>query len=914
MRSAISVAQWNIHGLLDTFDDVDFIKNIEAHDIVGLCETFTGTDFDFTIPGYCSPFKKCREKCKTNNRYYGGMVLLIRESIKPGVEILNTKGSEEIWIRLKKDWFNLPADKFICFVYIPPAETGHELFDSRFVQLQNSIQCFQNKGDVLILGDLNSRVQDRPDFIEFDEAKHGHDDFDIYTPDRMVGPRVSQDPTFKNGQNLLDLCIANKLRILNGRKLGDLLGNPTYFGPRGTSIIDYALADEHILDSILFFQVHPSMGHISDHCMISLTIQANLYTQNTNVITGHASIKHYRFDDKSRLIFKEHLNTPEITSLITDQLKSKVPIDNIDSWVESINSIFYNIANKTFGPNKIRIKRKKKLRRTIKPKAWHDQDCFSLKKELKTLDKIRFLFPLDKNIRMQYFIKLKTYKETVRRKKRMFKQGLVDQLERLSQTDPNSYWKLVEKLKDYEKKDQTSYIALDSWVDYFKELYSTNTDPAHEPFHADILNELKSLEKSPIFNELNFKINNDEILQAINKLKVSTAAGYDRISGEMIKLGKDAFLPLLSKLFNNIFLSGSYPELWRNCVVTPIFKKGDPYDPNNYRGISVNCTLSKVYNSILNNRLTKFCDKHKLISDSQIGFKKKARTIDHVFVVNTLFESFCKNGKKLYLCFIDFKKAYDSVWRDGLLYKLLKNEIGGLFYSQIKSLYSSDKIYVKTQGNIDGGFSSCKGVKQGDTLSPLLFNLYINEITDIFNNHPDSPILNGRPINCLLYADDLVLISTSKEGLQSHLDSLSSFCIKWKLNVNLSKSKVLIMNRSGRLITDNFSYQGTTLECVKMYPYLGIPITNSFSFNHISQFFKNKGMKAAAKLKRMLLNCDVNKKLSMKLFDQLITPICLYGCELWGLPKVNCKAFTRATTSYKLENTFDNIILWLKEC
>ena len=147
-------------------------------------------------------------------------------------------------------------------------------------------------------------------------------------------------------------------------------------------------------------------------------------------------------------------------------------------------------------------------------------------------------------------------------------------------------------------------------------------------------------------------------------------------------------------------------------------------------------------------------------------FLPNHRTSDHILPLIDKYVNHVAKGK-LYTCFIDFKKAFDSVWHDGLFYKLLQYNIGGKFYDLIK-------IFTLKPNRAEF-FNYCKGVRQGCILSPMLFNLYLNEIPFLLDREGTDPIVlpNGSLLNCLLYADDLVLIFHSAEGLQKQLSILS---------------------------------------------------------------------------------------------------------------------------------------------
>ena len=136
-----------------------------------------------------------------------------------------------------------------------------------------------------------------------------------------------------------------------------------------------------------------------------------------------------------------------------------------------------------------------------------------------------------------------------------------------------------------------------------------------------------------------------------------------------------------------IFTQGNYPIKWTEGIISAIFKNGDPSNPENYRGITLCSNLSKLFSSIRNNRLVKFLQEHNLSSVEQIGLKKKARTADHLFVLKSILDSHLGKGKQIFACFVDFRKAFDTVWWNGLFYKILKTGIRGNFYDILKSMY-----------------------------------------------------------------------------------------------------------------------------------------------------------------------------------------------------------------------------------
>ena len=183
-----------------------------------------------------------------------------------------------------------------------------------------------------------------------------------------------------------------------------------------------------------------------------------------------------------------------------------------------------------------------------------------------------------------------------------------------------------------------------------------------------------------------------------------------------------------------------------------------------------------------------------------MGFRKGFRTSDHVFTLKTIIEKYFCENKKLYFCFVDFKKAYDSIWRKALFFKLATYNLSSNFTQLLKNMYEKVNMSVRLPDGIAKSFLSNIGLKQGCNLSPILFNIFINDINEIFDKTFCQPAkIKNITLNSLLYADDLVLISETSSGLQNCLDSLQSYCQKWGLTVNIKKTKAMVVE--GKLIS-----------------------------------------------------------------------------------------------------------------
>ena len=210
--------------------------------------------------------------------------------------------------------------------------------------------------------------------------------------------------------------------------------------------------------------------------------------------------------------------------------------------------------------------------------------------------------------------------------------------------------------------------------------------------------------------------------------------------------------------------------------------------------------------------------------------------------------------------------------------------ITGNFYNLIKHMYSSTKIKLRLAQGLSGKFSGNTGIKQGDGLSPLLFNIFINDLNYIFDKTCDPVNLSEMQISNMLYADDLLIISKSQAGLQRCVDKLSLYCHKWHLNINMVKTKTMVISSSGKMpksFTINLNNQ--PIEQTKTYKYLGLNIHNNGNFKKGTANLKQKALKAWFKCRSILNSNKINNtELYLQLFDKLVKPILMYGCEVWG--------------------------------
>jgi hypothetical protein len=191
------------------------------------------------------------------------------------------------------------------------------------------------------------------------------------------------------------------------------------------------------------------------------------------------------------------------------------------------------------------------------------------------------------------------------------------------------------------------------------------------------------------------------------------------------------------------------------------------------------------------------------------------------------------------------QKAFDWVDRDLLFYKLLQNNIDGRMYYAIKALYSNPVARIRLNNAYTDWFDTSSGVKQGDTLSPTLFGIYINDLVAEVNRHNLGIKLGNIKVSILLFADDIVLIAENEEKLQKMLDIVHKWCSKWRLAVHKDKTKVMHFRKVRQARSWYvFKYGNIDLEVVNKYKYLIIVLNEHLNFTVTADILAGAGGRA----------------------------------------------------------------------
>ena len=376
----------------------------------------------------------------------------------------------------------------------------------------------------------------------------------------------------------------------------------------------------------------------------------------------------------------------------------------------------------------------------------------------------------------------------------------------------------------------------------------------------------------PITPLLNIPISVDGVKKLLSTLDSSKSCGPDNIPARILKHCCDEIAPILTVIFTQSLNSGNLPEDWLTANVTPTFKKGDRANPSNYRPISLTSICSKLLEHILYHSIMDHLTAHQILCDKQYGFRPNHSCETQLLNIVEEIQLSLDHHHAVDLVFIDFRKAFDTVPHQRLMKKLHHYGIQGNIYNWIFSWLTKRTQRVVIKGHSSTSIHVDSGVPQGTVLGPLMFLLYINDITTNITS------------SVRLFADDCVLyrvIHSEQDHhlLQQDLNYIIQWTKRWQMSLNTNKCAILTCSRSTSPPEFQYYIDNEALTRTNQHLYLGVLFHSSMSFSpHISNITSN-AIKSLNFVRRNLNNCDESVKSAAYL--GLIRPKLEYASSVW---------------------------------
>ena len=749
------------------------------------------------------------------NRLKGGVLTLIRNSI-PATEIKrSTANSGTEFITVK---IILPEKEILVMnVYCP---------SDREIETSN----FPNKENTIILGDFNSH-----------------------------SPSWGYDTIDNRGEIIEDWLIENKFILINKPDDEHTFWSRAW---KSSSTPDLAFASENI-QKVSSRTVCDQLGG-SDHRPVIIKLH--------NQPTGRYFCKEpswnfkkanwSKFDKLSesmceRKPFVEsnniHRNVENFTSGILEAAKCSIPrgrrYDYKPYWSDQLNELHNNMS-----------------------KARDNMETFPNSESISAHSRARELYEEEKIQSSQKAWKEKTESLNMER-------------------DGDKIWKLTNSLNDdlqdsYKptvlKNDNEEILtgkkAADKLAEHFKEISNLKIprEKANET-RQQIKHESRNQQPNECMTA-NFTM--QELNKAIHKLKNKKAPGPDGITNEMIKHLSNYAKNYLLQIFNQSWNTGTFPQYWKEATIIPIPKKGkDRTQSSGYRPISLLSCLGKLMERLVNNRLQYHLEKNGLLNPIQSGYRKNRSTEDQVTLLVQEIENAFQEKMKTIAVFVDLTAAFDKVWKDGLLLKLLRKQVNGNMFQWIKNFLFQRTARVKIDGYKSSLVKLREGVPQGGVISPTLFIIFIDDITEKLTTH----------ISRALHADDLAVwtasenLSTAYVRMQMTMEKIGKWADEWLVTINKKKTEATVFSLSPKKEEVNLKINGESIPQQDTPTYLGVKLDKRLTWApHIANM-ESKAIKKMAVMKKLAgTKWGANANILKQVYSGSVRPQLEYGATSWG--------------------------------
>ena len=733
-------------------------------------------------------------------------------------------------------------------IYAPDSSYDDEVYYEFYDRLEDQINKLPLNHNYILLGDFNAKVGENPGIIWPNNAG-----------------RFGYGEINDRGSYLLQFCATHNLVITNTLFKHKPNRRPTWLHPDGVhrNQIDFIITQQKLKSCVKNSRVYNSASVGSDHSLLMSKIELQVAQKKffSKRIPKRFNVEKFITDAQC---------AEQYQIKIGGQFEALLALDDEEINVEELYSQFKEITNNA---TKESVGyRTRKLVESMSP------DLEMLCERRRSL-RLKYLNePNSGTIHSEYRAINKEVKNKVKACKTEQLRKKVEELESdFQNSNSHNLFKAVRNLESKppkaltaaKDKEGTPKTKLDEvltcWEEYFKE--HLNTEFPHDNSALD------TIPDPPQDAEPSLDISVDEIRAAIKRCKCRKAPGVDQITAEAIRFGGEPMVQMLHKILKRIWIEEKTPKDWSRMIVSPVHKKGDRLNPANYRAISLLSIPGKIFSQILLDRIKTKTE--SILGESQFGFRPNRGTIDAVFVTRQILEKAKEHNVNIHLNFIDFKSAFDTIWRIAL-WKMMKSiGIDPKIVRIIEKLYQDTECAVVIDGNLTKWFHVLVGVRQGCLLSPTLFNIFLDFVMAELKSIQTSLQLTENLSCDIRYADDTTLIATVFEKLKLSTAELEQSCEKWGVKINSAKTK-LISTVQGEISINN-----QIIENVNSFVYLGSVIPNT-----ADDVIRRIALAAQAfgRLNEVIWrNRDISLPLKTRLYGALIVPIATYASETWTL-------------------------------
>nr|KAG5698059.1 hypothetical protein BaRGS_016707 [Batillaria attramentaria] len=768
-----------------------------------------------------------------------------------GWEPVNSRIITAKFITKKKD---IKLNIIQC--YAPTNDAEEEKKDDFYQQLQTVIDRGGAKDMTILMGDFNAKIGSDNRGYEDTMGTHGLGQMN------------------ENGERFADFCALNQLVIGGSIFPHKRIHKATWRSPDHVTEnqIDHICISRKFRRSWRDVRVMRGADVSSDHHLLARTLRLRLKRHtNANSTRTRYNVGLLRNTD-TQAAFRISLSNrfQPLQDLIED---SEMDIET--QWEHS-KKLWHDTCEEVLG------------KRKTQHKEWISADTIQkleVRKEKKTALNTSRTRRAKAKAQEEYTAADREVKRSTRKDKRDYIDNLASQAEEAArQGNLKDLYQVTKKLTgkfqqtDKPVKDKnghpltTTEEQLKRWAEHFRELLNRpipETPPDIPPAETEL----------PINCD---KPSKAEIRKAIMTLRNGKAAGPDEIPAEAIKADTETAVNMLHSLFSKIWEKEEVPAQWKEGIVIKLPKKGDLRDCSNYRGIMLLSVPGKVLNRILLERMREAVD--PMLRDQQAGFRRNRSCADQIASLRIIVEQSLEWNSPLYINFIDYEKAFDSVDREAL-WKLLRHYgVPGKIISLIQCTYQDMSCRIAHAGQLSESFEVKTGVRQGCLLSPFLFLLVIDWIMKTTTAGRKNGIqwTLWTQLDDLDFADDLALLSHSHSQMQDKTTCLEATSAGTGLKINRKKTELMKINTTANTPV---TVGGEPIREVESFVYLGSVVDGQGGTDRDVTARIGKARAAMVMLKNVWASKVVSIRTKLRIFNSNVKSVLLYGCETWRTTK-----------------------------
>ncbi|KAI4885603.1 hypothetical protein NFI96_005381 [Prochilodus magdalenae] len=840
---------WNVRTMYETGKLTQITAEMRRHKlhILGVSESrWTGSGRVKTQTGETVLYSG-----REDNQHHQGVAIILRKGTEKCLIEWKPINSRLITARVRGRHGNMT----LIQCYAPTNDGDDEAKDTFYDQLQAEVSAAPRHDLLIVMGDMNAKVGNDNTHVERAMGRHGCGCMN------------------ENGERLVELCTTYNLVIGGTLFPHRNVHKLTWCSPNGrdSNQIDHLMINGTWRRSLLDVRVRRGADVGSDHHLVVADIKMKLRS------TRHKSTAHRRFD-------VGRLQDPKLKNAFILQVKNRFQAladmtDTCEADTEGINqrwdlvrTVYQKSSETSLGL------RETKKKEWITPETWKAiEERRDLKKKVASTRSER----LQEKFKLQYREMNQKVKRSARTDKRAYLNNLASEAEEAARKgEQGKLYKITKTIsgkfhsnnnapvKDKEGKLLTTEREQEArWAEHFREVL--NRPPPSE--EADIQEAIEDLDVNIAPPE------KQEIITAIKSLKNRKAPGQDNLNAELFKADPELATNILQPLFTAVWEGKQVPDDWTRGVIVKIPKKGSLSDCNNWRGITLLSIPSKIMTKIIIQRISEAVDAQ--LREEQAGFRRGRGCTDHIFALRNIIEQCTEWQRQLYINFVDFQKAFDSIHRESLWRILRAYGIPMEIVLLIKSFYANFSCCV---GNSDIYFEVGTGVRQGCVMSSLLFNLVIDWVMRHTTEDEPRGIRWTLSTNLedLDFADDLALLSHTHRHMQEKTTHLNTFAQQVGLHISRTKTEVMTLNTTN---TTPISIEGEDLPMVESFTYLGSMVKQDGGAGRDIQSRLSKDRGIFCSLSNIWKTTQYSIRIKLRLYQSLVLSTLLYGSECWRM-------------------------------